>query len=168
MFELLRQDAARYVVPSIGGYIRLLLLSPGFQLSVSIRLMAVLGRIPWVGRGLRRVLWYLTKIYHSCDIDVAATFGGGLYLPHTLGIVVGGEWDVGRNVTILQQVTLGRNEDPTTRSSIGEGAHLGAGSKIIGSLKIGSNVRVGANAVVLTDLPDGVTAVGVPARIIPR
>ena len=98
--------------------------------------------------------------------------GGGLFLPHTVGTVLGAE-KIGKNVTILQGVTLGTAEPDngftvSLRPVIGNHVVLGAGAKVIGRVTIGDYAKVGANAVVLQDVPPYAIAVGVPARIILR
>lgn len=98
--------------------------------------------------------------------------GGGLFLPHTVGTVLGAE-KIGDNVTILQGVTLGTAEPDrgftvSLRPVIGNHVVLGAGAKVIGRVTVGDHAKVGANAVVLQDVPPHAIAVGVPARIILR
>lgn len=98
--------------------------------------------------------------------------GGGLFLPHTVGTVLGAE-KIGDNVTILQGVTLGTAEPDkgftvSLRPVIGNDVVLGAGAKVIGRVTVGDHAKVGANAVVLQDVPPHAVAVGVPARIILR
>ena len=171
MFENIARDAQRHLGATASGarpaaYLRLLLLSPGFQLTLCIRAQRHLGRIPVVGRLLRRICWYLTTIYFGCDIAPEATFGPGLYIPHSSGIVIGGEWDIGADVSILQGVTLGRIAAPPRLCLVGDNVRIGAGAKIIGDIDIGAGARIGANAVVVKPVPPGATAVGVPARII--
>lgn len=85
-------------------------------------------------------------------------------MPHPTGIVIGDQVKVGENSTILQQVTLGtKTKSGLDYPIVGKNAYLGAGSKIIGSVLIGENVLIGANAVVISDVPDNTTAVGIPA-----
>ena len=96
--------------------------------------------------------------------------GGGLFLPHTVGTVLGAE-RIGCNVTILQGVTLGTASPDNgftaaLRPVIGDHVLIGAGAKIIGRVSVGNYAKVGANAVVLQDVPPYALAVGVPARII--
>lgn len=98
--------------------------------------------------------------------------GGGLFLPHTVGTVLGAE-SIGDNATILQGVTLGTAEPDngftaTLRPVIGNNVTIGAGAKVIGRVTVGDHAKVGANAVVLQDVPAYCIAVGVPARIISR
>jgi serine O-acetyltransferase len=96
--------------------------------------------------------------------------GGGLFLPHTVGTILGAE-SIGKNVTIMHGVTLGAREfdfhfTAFSRPVIGNNVFIGAGAKIIGSLTIGDYAKIGANAVVLHDVPSHSLAVGVPAKII--
>ncbi|MCX5576750.1 serine O-acetyltransferase [Kaistia terrae] len=147
--------------------LRLALLEPGFQLALSLRLQEALGRLPLIGRPLRRLLWYATTIWTSCHIAPTARFGGGLYMPHPTGIVVGDGVIVGSYATIFQQVTLGRHHpDIAGAPSLGDYCQLCAGAKILGAITLGDHVTIGANAVVLADIPSGNTAVGIPARIL--
>lgn len=85
-----------------------------------------------------------------------------------LGVVLDHRCVIGENVRIDQQVTIGIRWDEKIAPVIGNNVRIGAGAKVLGSIKIGNNARIGANAVVLKDVPEGGTAVGVPARIIPR
>lgn len=90
-------------------------------------------------------------------------------MPHGLnGIVISDRAVVGKNVTILQQVTIGVKEFGKGAPIIGDGCLIGAGAKVIGDIKIGNNVKIGANAVVLCDVPDNATVVGNPGRIITK
>ncbi len=172
-FKIIYIDACVYISKwdpnsksRIALLIRLIFFTPGFQLNLSIRTQQQLACIPVIGNVMRRILWYLTTIYFSCDIDTMAHFGPGLYFPHPIGIVIGGEWDVGNYVSILQGVTLGRSTVPSRRCRVGDRALIAAGAKVVGQIDIGEDARVGANAVVLRSVPAGATAVGVPARII--
>lgn len=95
--------------------------------------------------------------------------GGGLFFPHTSGIVIGAE-SIGENVTIYQGVTLGaKNLDmsfrPETRPRIDNDVIIGAGAKVLGGVHIGAFSVIGANAVVLSDVPANSVALGVPAKI---
>lgn len=148
--------------------LRLVLLEPGFQLALSLRLQEMLVRVPFIGRLLRRLLWYATTIWHGCHIATDVRIAGGLYLPHPTGIVIGAGSVVGSHATIYQQVTLGRRDpDVAGVPSVGDHCLLSAGAKVLGPIRLGDHVRVGANAVVLDDVPSGHLAVGVPARVLP-
>lgn len=147
--------------------IRLALIEPGFQLALSIRLQELVGRIPRIGTLCQRIVWYVTCLATGSDVDPDARIGGGIFFPHPYGVVIGQEARLGRRVTILQGVTVGRKRPDTGMPTIGDGVTLGAGAAILGPITLGDDVMVGANAVVLTDVPAGHRAVGVPARVLP-
>lgn len=108
----------------------------------------------------------LNTIFGNCIIGRGAEFGPGFVLVHSTGVVINGAVRGGRDVKIEHQVTIGaeRGLSPV----LGDDLFIGAGAKIVGQVTIGSGVRIGANAVVVKDVPDNMTAVGVPARYIPR
>jgi serine O-acetyltransferase len=103
------------------------------------------------------------------EIAVRCPIGPGLFLPHTQGTVIGA-WRIGSNVTIFQGVTLGAKEIDFTyaensRPTVGDGVTIGSGAKVLGGISLGDSVRVGANSVVLSDIPAGALAVGTPASV---
>lgn len=108
----------------------------------------------------------LNTIFGNCIIGRGAEFGAGFVLVHSTGVVINGAVRGGRDIKIEHQVTIGaeRGLSPV----LGDDLFIGAGAKIIGAVRIGSHSRIGANAVVIKDVPEYVTAVGVPARYIPR
>jgi serine O-acetyltransferase len=120
-------------------------------------------------------LWHIPFIPKIIKILIRFVFGA-IICPETkigknvhfaynaLGIVIHPGCVIGDEVWISQQVTLGGREDgfPT----IGDGVYIGSGAKILGNIRVGNCAKIGANAVVLIDVPDGATAVGVPAKII--
>lgn len=114
---------------------------------------------------LRHRFW---SVVTGADIPLNAHIGGGLAMPHPNGIVIHPDAVVGPNCLILQQVTLGTGGRMTGCPRIGGHVDIGAGAKILGGVTIGDHAKIGANAVVLSDVPPYATAVGVPARILPR
>ena len=109
---------------------------------------------------LRHIFW---SIVTAADVPVNCQLGGGFAMPHPSGIVVHPSARIGPNCMLLQQVTIGdRNGVPT----LGGHVDVGAGAKVLGAIHIGDHARIGANAVVLQDVPQGATAIGVPARIV--
>jgi serine O-acetyltransferase len=112
----------------------------------------------------------MNLILFGIETSPKVKIGGGLFLPHTVGTILGAE-RIGNNVTIMHGVTLGAREmdfhfTPYSRPIIGNNVFIGAGAKIIGSITIGDYAKIGANAVVLKDVPSHSLAVGIPAKII--
>jgi serine O-acetyltransferase len=121
---------------------------------------------------LAKIASLLNFLIFSIEIGLQCEIGGGLYIPHPVGTVIGAT-KIGQNATILQGVTLGAKEidisyRPENRPTIGDNVTIGAGAKVLGGIVIGDNVTIGANAVVTKSLPDNVVAAGVPAKIIRR
>lgn len=115
---------------------------------------------------LEMVFNKLNTAFGGCVIGRGAEFGPGLVLIHSDGVVINGAVRGGRNVHIEHQVTIGaeRRESPI----LGDDVFIGAGAKIIGAVRIGDGARIGANAVVLHDVPPHTTVVGIPARPVQR
>ena len=104
------------------------------------------------------------------EVSPKVKIAGGLFLPHTVGTVIGAAC-IGSNCTIMQGVTLGAVESDLSftlaaRPVIGNEVLIGSGAKILGGITVGDHARIGANAVVLCDVPAYAVAVGVPAKII--
>jgi len=100
----------------------------------------------------------------GAEIPLGTRIGGGLLLPHPNGIVIHPDATIGPNCLIFQQVTLAGGDNGAPR--IGGHVDIGTGAKILGGVSIGDHSKIGANAVVLNDVPAFATAVGIPARII--
>jgi serine O-acetyltransferase len=102
----------------------------------------------------------------NCVIGRGAEFGPGFVLIHSTGVVINGNVRGGSNVLIEHQVTIGaeRRQSPV----IGSDVFIGAGAKIVGPVTVGDGARVGANAVVVRDVPPHATVVGIPARVVRR
>jgi serine O-acetyltransferase len=119
---------------------------------------------------LAKIISLLNFVIFGIEIAVNCEIGEGLYFPHTVGTVIGAR-KIGQNALIYQGVTIGAKQidlgyDPNSRPLIGNNVVIGAGGKVLGGIEIGSNVSIGANAVVTKSLPDNVVAVGIPAQII--
>lgn len=104
------------------------------------------------------------------EIHPGATIGKGLFIDHGMGVVIGETAVIGDNCLIYQGATLGgTGKDKGKRHpTLGDNVLVGAGAKVLGPFKVGSNVKIAANAVVLNAIPDDCTAVGVPARVVKR
>jgi serine O-acetyltransferase len=120
-------------------------------------------------RGLTPLAFLFNKlntVFSNCIIGCGASFGPRLVLIHATGVVINSTVRGGSDILIEHQVTIGaeRRRAPV----LGNGVFIGAGAKVIGSVRIGDDVRIGANAVVVDDVPAHCTVVGVPARIVRR
>lgn len=118
-------------------------------------------------RFLSNCVYHIMQILFGCSIPPSVILEGGVDIPHYHGIVIHKDTIVHSGTLIYQNVTIGGN-GKTWGAEIGQDCFIGSGACILGKIKIGNNVKIGANAVVLRDIPDDCTVVGVPARIIER
>ncbi|QOZ23302.1 serine acetyltransferase [Bradyrhizobium sp. CCBAU 51753] len=124
----------------------------------------------WLWRGGRSDLARLMQSAASDQLQVSihpsAAIGTQVFLDHGTGLIIGALVAIGDETTILQNVTISRDQaDPRRAPRIGRGVLLSAGATVIGHLSIGDFAKVGAGALVTSDVPPGCTAVGVPARL---
>jgi serine O-acetyltransferase len=124
----------------------------------------------WLWQAGRRDFALLLQSASSEQLQVSihptASIGTSVFLDHGTGIIIGALASIGDEVTILQNVTIGRKpDDPSHAPRIGRGAYLSSGASMIGDIRIGEYAKIGAGAVVTQDVPAGCTAVGVPARL---
>lgn len=116
--------------------------------------------------------WFsqVARMMTGIEIHPGAQIGSRLFIDHGMSVVIGETSIVGDDVTIYQGTTLGGTgkEKLKRHPTIGDGVVIGAGARILGNIRVGHNSRVGAGSVVLRDVPDGSTVVGVPGHIILR
>lgn len=118
---------------------------------------------------LYKVLKLLAEMLCGIELPCEVEIGHHFVVEHCGGIVISGDAVFGDGCIIRQGVTVGlRYTGQRGSPIIGDRCDIGAGAKLLGKIRIGNDVAIGANAVVLTDVPDGMTAVGVPARVRPR
>ncbi len=119
---------------------------------------------------LARILMGFTQFVTNIDIHPAAKIGRRVFIDHGIGVVIGETAEVGDDVTIYQCVSLGGTslERVKRHPTIGSGVVIGAGAKILGNITVGDNSKIGANSVVVKNVPEDSTAVGIPARIIEK
>lgn len=115
-----------------------------------------------------RLLSQIARFFTGIEIHPGATLGEGILIDHGMGVVIGETAEVGNRVTIYHGTTLGgTGKDKGKRHpTVGDNVIIGSGAKILGPITIGSNSKVGANAVVIKDIPEGATVVGVAANIV--
>jgi len=151
--------------PAARNWLEVLLAYPGFHAILFHRFNHFLWKIhlPVIPRLLSHIARFLTGI----EIHPAAKIGAGFFIDHGMGIVIGETTEIGKSVTLYQDVTLGGTgrEKGKRHPTIGDNVVIGAGTKILGPVTIGNNVKIGANSVILKSIPDNSTVVGVPGRI---
>lgn len=121
-------------------------------------------------RYLPRLISYIGRIWTSIDIHPGATIGSRFFIDHGVGVVIGETALVGDDVTLYHGVTLGGTTWSKVKRhpTVGDGVVIGAGAKVLGPLTLGAGVRVGANSVVIRDVADGRTVIGIPAKVVKR
>jgi serine O-acetyltransferase len=167
-FRNIRRDfhAALSMDPAATSRLEVALTYSGFHALLFYRLAHWLWkhRIPFLPRALSQFARFLTGI----EIHPGATIGAGLFIDHGMGVVIGETTEIGDNVTLFQGVTLGGTgkQRGKRHPTIGSHVVVGAGAKVLGPITIGDYVKIGANSVVLQNVPDHSTVVGIPGRIV--
>jgi serine O-acetyltransferase len=119
-------------------------------------------------RYLPRLISYIARIWTSIDIHPGATIAPGFFIDHGAGVVIGETSEIHENVTLYHGVTLGGvswnkgKRHPTLEANV----VVGAGAKVLGPIKVGRNARIGANSVVIREVPAHKTVVGIPAKVV--
>jgi serine O-acetyltransferase len=115
-----------------------------------------------------RLLSFLARLWSNIDIHPGATVGRRFFIDHGAGVVIGETAEIGDDVTLYHGVTLGGTtwSKGKRHPTLGNGVLIGAGAKILGPIRLGDNVRVGANSVVVKDVPANKTVVGIPGRVV--
>ncbi|MEP7151230.1 MAG: serine O-acetyltransferase [Nitrospira sp.] len=168
MFKAISQDLQAIFDrdPAATSRIEVILTYAGFHALLIHRIAHWLKtrRVPFLPRALSQLARWLTGI----EIHPSAKIGTGFFIDHGMGVVIGETAEVGDYVTLFQGVTLGGTgkERGKRHPTLGNHVVVGAGAKILGGIRIGDNVKIGANSVVLKNVPPNSTVIGVPARII--
>jgi len=170
VFKRLKEDIDSYIVrdPAAKSRLEVVLCYPGLHAVIFYRIAHALWIREW--RLLGRVLSHFAKIISGVEIHPGATVGRRFFIDHGTGVVVGETAEIGDDVTLYQGVTLGGTSlsQGKRHPTLEDFVIVGAGAQILGPHIIGAGSRVGANAVVLEDVPPGVTMVGVPAKVVLR
>lgn len=175
LLQVILSDLARYKVTDQRSYFSMLIICPGTIAGIVFRI----GHWMWTYNGrfsLLVALWRpmyiivkrLVEIITGITLQPQATIGKGLYIGHGGGIYVGGKAVLGENCNLSHEVTIGVAGRGEKRGMpvIGDRVYIAPGAKLFGKIEIGSDVAIGANAVVTKSVPDHAVAVGIPAQVI--
>ena len=122
-----------------------------------------------------RIVSQITRFFTGVEIHPGAKIGKNLFIDHGMGVVIGETSEIGDNVTIYHAVTLGgsspsidseRQRHEKRHPTIGNDVVIGSGAQIIGPVNVGNNARIAANAVVVKDVPENATMIGIPAKAV--
>jgi serine O-acetyltransferase len=147
------------------------LATPGFRYGVLLRVYAYSRDAAWCRVGIRQftvILLHRYSIRYGISISRDARIGSGLYIGHFGGIDINENVVIGDNCNVSQGVTIGQANRGLAAGcpTIGNNVYIGPGAKVIGRIHVGDNAAIGANAVVVKDVPANVSVGGVPARVI--
>ncbi|MDD4956437.1 MAG: serine O-acetyltransferase [Candidatus Omnitrophica bacterium] len=160
--------AAKDRDPAARSYAEIIFTYAGLHALVLYRISHVLAgmKVPFLPRFISQFARWITGI----EIHPGAAIGKGFFIDHGMGVVIGETTVIGDNVTLFQGVTLGGTGKETGKRhpTLKDNVVVGAGAKVLGNITVGNNVMIGSNAVVLRDVPDDSTVVGVPGRIARR
>ncbi|MDD7567715.1 MAG: serine O-acetyltransferase [Helicobacter sp.] len=168
LFSLIREDFAVVKTrdPALQSSFELLFNYPGLIALVHYRIAhwLYMRGFKKLGRAISGITLFLTNV----DIHPEAKIGRRVFIDHAIGVVIGQTAVVGDDVTIYQGVSLGGVSLARTKRhpTIESGVVIGAGAKVLGDIVVGENAKIGANSVVIKDVPRDCTAVGIPARVI--
>ena len=152
--------------PAARNALEVLFLYPGVHALIAYRVTHLLWGIglKFIARGLSQLARLITGI----EVHPAAIIGKRLFIDHGMGVVIGETSEIGNNVFIYQGVTLGGLATKTGKRhpTVFANVVIGAGAKILGPIKIGCNTKIGSGSVVLQDVPEYSTVIGVPGRVV--
>lgn len=168
LLSLLREDLGCVFDrdPAARNRFEVLLTYPGLHALIGHRFAHRLWNRGW--RFAARGLSFLTRMLTNIDIHPGATIGRRFFIDHGAGVVIGETAIVGDDVTLYHGVTLGGTTWNKGRRhpTLGDGVMVGAGAKILGAISVGEQARVGANSVVIKDVPEACTVVGIPGKVV--
>jgi serine O-acetyltransferase len=168
MFRAIREqiDTIFREDPAARSVLEIFLCYPGFHAILAHRFAHKLHKwgVPIVPRFISQISRFFTGI----EIHPGATIGRRFFIDHGMGVVIGETTEIGDDVLIYQGVTLGGtgNEQGKRHPTIGDHVVIGTGAKVLGNIRLGNHVKIGANAVVVHAVPDHSTVVGIPGRVV--
>jgi serine O-acetyltransferase len=168
MFSVIREqiDTIFHEDPAAKSVLEIILCYPGFHAALLHRVAHRLykANVPL----LPRVISQFSRFFTGIEIHPGAVIGRRFFIDHGMGVVIGETTEIGDDVLIYQNVTLGGtgNERGKRHPTIGNNVVIGTGAKVLGGIRIGDNARIGAGAVVVHPVPDNSTVVGIPGHVV--
>jgi serine O-acetyltransferase len=162
-------DATLARDPAARSRLEVVLCYPGFHALVWHRLAHFLWQRGWLLAG--RFASHIGRVLTGIEIHPGARIGRRVFIDHGMGVVIGETAEVGDDCTLYQGVTLGGTSltrGAKRHPTIGNGVIVSSGAQVLGPFRVGNGARIGAQAVVLSEVPDGATMVGIPARPVAR
>lgn len=152
--------------PASKNVLYVILLYPGFHALLLYRIAHFLNNLEL--KFIARLISQLARFLTGIEIHPGAVIGKRLFVDHGMGIVIGETTTIGNNCTIYHGVTLGgTGKDKYKRHpDLGNNVIVGCGAKVLGPIKVGDNVKIGANSVVLKEVPENSTVVGIPGKVV--
>ena len=170
MFKMFKHDIQIILEkdPAARGWMEVILTYSGLHAIWSHRIAHFLYKKNFFF--LSRVLSQISRFFTGIEIHPGAKIGKSLFIDHGMGIVIGETCEIGDNVSLFQGVTLGGTgkENGKRHPTIKDNVLISAGAKVIGAITIGENSKIGAGAVVVKEVPDNCTVVGIPGNIVVR
>ena len=167
-FKRLKEDIDSVIArdPAARSRTEVVLTYPGYHAILFYRFANAAWRRKWYLLG--RFVSNIGKILTGIEIHPGAKIGQRLFIDHGNGVVIGETSEIGDDVTLYQDVTLGGTslDKGKRHPTLEDGVIVGSGAQVLGPIVVGECARIGANAVVLKDVPKGVTMVGIPARVV--
>ena len=152
--------------PAAKSVVEILFCYPGFHAILIHRLSHKL--YAWGVPLLPRVMSQVSRFFTGIEIHPGARIGRRFFIDHGMGVVIGETAEIGDDVLLYQGVTLGGtgNEKGKRHPTLGDNVVIGAGAKVLGSIRIGNHVKIGAGSVVVHPVPDNSTVVGIPGKVV--
>ena len=170
MFEQIKSDIAiiRERDPAARSWIEIVICYPGFQAVSLHRISHQLWKSRLPLKLMARCLSQLGRAVTGIEIHPGARIGHGVFIDHGMGVVIGETAEIGCRCLLYQGVTLGGTgkENGKRHPTLAENVVVGAGAKVLGAITIGTNTRIGAGSVVVRDVDENCTVVGIPGRVI--
>jgi len=168
VFQFLREDIQAVFErdPAVRSVIEVALCYPGFHAMLFYRVAHFFWERQFYLLG--RFVSHLGRFFSGIEIHPGARIGKGFFIDHGMGVVIGETAEIGDNCTLYHGVTLGGTSwaKEKRHPTLGDNVVIGSGAKVLGPFKVGDNSKVGSNSVVVKEVPENSTVVGIPGKVV--